>query len=68
MQAREAALKSSKWDKKMLEFITDNATNWELDTFPGDLAQWISHDKNWEEAQKSGRWLDFKLLMPTQEA
>jgi hypothetical protein len=52
----------------MLEFITDNATNWELDTFPGDLAQWISHDKNWEEAQKSGRWLDFKLLMPTQEA
>jgi hypothetical protein len=32
------------------------------------LAQWISQDKNWEEAQKTGKWMDFKLLMSTQQA
>jgi hypothetical protein len=61
-------MKSSKWNEKLLEFITDNAMNWGLDTIRGEMVQWISQDKNWEEAQKSGKWMDLKMLMSTQEA
>jgi hypothetical protein len=41
-------VKSSKWNGSLLEFITNNVTNWELDTIPAELTQWISQDKDWE--------------------
>jgi hypothetical protein len=66
--AREAVVKSSKWDGKLLEFVINNATNWELNTIPTELTQWISQDKDWGEAQKYSKWMDLKMLMYPQSA
>jgi hypothetical protein len=62
-QAREAAVRKSKWNGKFLEFITKTATNWDLEAVPSEMQSWISKERNLEAAEKSKKWVDLKLLM-----
>jgi hypothetical protein len=62
-QAREAAVRKSKWNGKLLEFITKTATNWNLEKIPSELRAWISKERDFEAAVNSKKWVDLKLLM-----
>jgi hypothetical protein len=62
-KAREAVACNSKWDGKLLDFLTKNATNWDLETIPADMQSWVSEVRDLEVATNSGKWIDLRLLM-----
>lgn len=56
-------MSKSRWEGRLMDFLTNNATNWDLEMIPTEVAGWISQEKDWESAQKSGKWIDLKMLM-----
>jgi hypothetical protein len=53
----------SKWNGKLLEFITKTATNWDPEEIPSELRAWISEERDFEATVNSKKWVDLKLLM-----
>jgi hypothetical protein len=63
IDARETAMKTSRWNGELLKFLADNATNWDLEVIPAEFQDWIAQEKDMEAAQKAGKWFDLKMLM-----
>jgi hypothetical protein len=63
IDARETAMKTSRWNGELLKFLADNATNWDLEVIPAEFHEWIAQEKDMEAAQKTGKWFDLKMLM-----
>jgi hypothetical protein len=63
VDAREIAIKTSKWNGELLKFLAENATNWDMKVIPTDFQAWITQEKDMEAAQKTGKWIDLKMVM-----
>jgi hypothetical protein len=63
IDARETAMKTSRWNGGLLKFLADNATNWDLEVIPAEFQEWIAQGKDMEAAQKAGKWFDLKMIL-----
>ncbi|OEL22403.1 hypothetical protein BAE44_0016577, partial [Dichanthelium oligosanthes] len=53
--------------EECLAFLEENADNWELDELPVEMRKWITQETDVEKAVKTGKWLDLKKLMSSEE-